>query len=194
MTAEGEDIEAEPMTVHECDPPRRLVLSWDIPPPATVWHVELDLTEAGGVTTLTFAQRVPDTATGRDVGPGWEYYLDRLVAAQSGGHVLRRGLLARVRADDEPLRGALLPRLRGDPQEWRVQQHVLGDGLAAPGAPPAWAAAGSRAVSRPRRAGARSADAGPSSTQPVAVRPGHVEVPTSTSVGGIRPRDRRRGG
>jgi uncharacterized protein YndB with AHSA1/START domain len=85
MTAEGEDIEAEPMTVHECDPPRRLVLSWDSA--GTLWHVELDLIEDAGVTTLTFTQRVPDTATGRDVGPGWEYYLDRLVAAQSGGDV-----------------------------------------------------------------------------------------------------------
>jgi uncharacterized protein YndB with AHSA1/START domain len=85
MTAEGEDIEAEPVTVHECDPPRRLVLSWDSN--GVLWHVELDLSEAAGVTTLTFAQRVPDTATGRDVGPGWEYYLDRLVAAQSGADV-----------------------------------------------------------------------------------------------------------
>ena len=87
MTAEGEDIEAEPMTVHECDPPRRLVLSWMSGATSSRWHVELDLAEAGGVTTLTFAQRVPDTATGRDVGPGWEYYLDRLTAAESGGDV-----------------------------------------------------------------------------------------------------------
>ena len=88
MTAEGEDIEAEPVTVHECDPPRRLVLSWVSGPPASgLWEIELDLAERDGVTTLTFAQRVPDTATGRDVGPGWEYYLDRLVAAHSGADV-----------------------------------------------------------------------------------------------------------
>lgn len=88
MTAEGEDVEAESVTVHECDPPRRLVLSWVSGPPASgVWEVELDLSEEAGVTTLTFAQRVPDTATGRDVGPGWEYYLDRLVAAQGDGDV-----------------------------------------------------------------------------------------------------------
>jgi uncharacterized protein YndB with AHSA1/START domain len=85
MTAEGEDIEAEPVTVHECEPPRRLVLSWDSS--GVPWHVELDLAEAAGVTTLTFAQRIPDTATGRDVGPGWEYYLDRLVTAEAGGDV-----------------------------------------------------------------------------------------------------------
>jgi hypothetical protein len=36
---------------------------------------------------LTFAQRVSDPATGRDVGPGWEYYLDRLVATMGDGEV-----------------------------------------------------------------------------------------------------------
>ncbi|HET6969064.1 MAG TPA: SRPBCC domain-containing protein [Ornithinibacter sp.] len=46
MTAEAEDIEAEPVTVHECDPPRRLVLSWASRPPATgPWEVELGLTD-----------------------------------------------------------------------------------------------------------------------------------------------------
>ena len=34
MTAEGEDVAARAVTVHECDPPRRLVLSW-IRPGAT---------------------------------------------------------------------------------------------------------------------------------------------------------------
>ena len=88
MTAEGEDIAAEPVTVHECDPPRRLVLSWTSEGPSSgLWEIELDLVEDGGVTTLTFAQRIPDTATGRDVGPGWEYYLDRLAAAHAGTDV-----------------------------------------------------------------------------------------------------------
>ena len=88
MTAEGDDVEPEQVTVHECDAPRRLVVSWDSGPSAGGrWHVELDLVQVGPVTTLTFGQRVPDTATGRDVGPGWEYYLDRLVAAQADGEV-----------------------------------------------------------------------------------------------------------
>ena len=102
MTAEGEDIEAEPMTVHECDPPRRLVLSWMSGATGGRWHVELDLVEADGVTTLTFAQRVPDTATGRDVGPGWEYYLDRLTAAESDGDVA--AVAARLRGHGWALR------------------------------------------------------------------------------------------
>ncbi|WP_377642686.1 SRPBCC family protein [Oryzobacter terrae] len=88
MTAEGDEVDPARTTIHECDPPRRLVLSWDAGSGGGgVWHLELDLAEASGATTLTFAQRIPDLATGRDVGPGWEYYLDRLVAAESGGDV-----------------------------------------------------------------------------------------------------------
>ena len=35
-----------------------------------VWHLELDLAEADGVTTLTFAQDVPDPEMAESVGPG----------------------------------------------------------------------------------------------------------------------------
>ena len=66
-------------------------------------------------TTLTFAQRVPDTATGRDVGPGWEYYLDRLVAAQAGADVARRRL-ARLRGHGRALRARCSPTC---PEPWR---------------------------------------------------------------------------
>ena len=86
MTAEGEDVAAVPTTIHVCEPPRRLVVSWpDDTAGRPEWHLEIDLVEVGGVTTMTFAQRVADAATGRDVGPGWEYYLDRLAVAQDGG-------------------------------------------------------------------------------------------------------------
>ena len=43
--------------------------------------------KAGGVTTLTFEQRGLTAAAASDIGPGWEYYLDRLVAAETGGDV-----------------------------------------------------------------------------------------------------------
>ncbi len=86
MTAEGDDVAAESATILDCDPPRRLELQWASEAPGGwTWHVEIGLVEHDGSTTLTFAQHVPDRATGRDVGPGWEYYLDRLVAAESGG-------------------------------------------------------------------------------------------------------------
>ena len=88
MTAEGEDVAAEAVTIHECDPPRRLELTIaNSDEPSGQWHLELDLSEAAGVTTLTFAQRLHDPALAKDVGPGWEYYLDRLVAAQAGDDV-----------------------------------------------------------------------------------------------------------
>jgi hypothetical protein len=36
------------------------------------------------VTTLTFAQEVGDAVLAESVGPGWDYYLDRMVAAETG--------------------------------------------------------------------------------------------------------------
>ena len=51
------------------------------------WQLELDLVEADGVTTLTFGQVMSDPAAASDIGPGWECYLDRLVAAETGGDV-----------------------------------------------------------------------------------------------------------
>jgi uncharacterized protein YndB with AHSA1/START domain len=88
MTAEGDDVAAEAVTIHECRPPERLELSIaNSAEESGHWHLELDLSEAAGVTTLTFAQRLHDPALAKDVGPGWEYYLDRLVAAHTGGDV-----------------------------------------------------------------------------------------------------------
>ena len=52
-----------------------------------VWRLELDLAEAGGVTVLTFAQRLEDAIPVDSVGPGGDYYLDRLVAAEAGRDV-----------------------------------------------------------------------------------------------------------
>ena len=52
-----------------------------------VWVVELRLSEHEGTTTLRFSQVIDDPRTAADVGPGWEYYLDRLVAAETGGDV-----------------------------------------------------------------------------------------------------------
>jgi hypothetical protein len=55
------------------------------------WQHVLELDEADGVTTLTFTQLVPDGPLGTDlvssVGPGWDYYLDRLVASLGGADV-----------------------------------------------------------------------------------------------------------
>ncbi len=96
MTAEGEDVPEEVYLVQSCEPPRRFVVrSRDAVPftedgsgPRVAWEHTLELTEAGGVTTLVFTQVVPEGPVGADmvasVGPGWDYYLDRLVASHGG--------------------------------------------------------------------------------------------------------------
>lgn len=87
MLYEGENVEPEEYEINTCDAPTRLELTshmaYDEDTPAT-WHLELGLAEADGVTTLTFAQSMDDPAMAENVGPGWEYYLDRLVAAETG--------------------------------------------------------------------------------------------------------------
>lgn len=96
MTAEGDDVPAEVYLVEVCEPPRRFSVrardaasfSADGSGPQVHWQHTLELVEADGVTTLTFTQAVPEGPVGGDmvasVGPGWDYYLDRLVASCAG--------------------------------------------------------------------------------------------------------------
>ena len=84
MTAEAEDAAAETHRIRECHPPRRLVTESRSPGDDATWRLELDLAETDGVTTLTFAQLLEDGLPVDSVGPGWDYYLDRLVAARRG--------------------------------------------------------------------------------------------------------------
>ena len=97
MTAEGDDVPEEVYLVEVCEPPRRFVVrsrdaasfSPDGAGPQVTWQHTLELREEDGQTTLTFTQVVPDGPEGGDmvasVGPGWDYYLDRLVTAYGGG-------------------------------------------------------------------------------------------------------------
>ncbi|HEX6148904.1 SRPBCC family protein [Nocardioides sp.] len=90
MLYEGEGATPEVFTIDACDPPTRLELTSTAPfdgKNPVEWHLQLDLAEDDGVTTLTFAQSVPDPAMAESVGPGWEYYLDRLVTSETGGDV-----------------------------------------------------------------------------------------------------------
>ena len=84
MTAEG-DVPAEDMEIRACDPPRFLAVTAHTP--QGQWELELALTERDGVTELIFSQPGIGAAEAESVGPGWEYYLDRLVAAETGGDV-----------------------------------------------------------------------------------------------------------
>ena len=84
MTAEGADVQAEEYRIVECDPPWRFAA--DTAVGDRQWHLrfELEHTPGDGMTTLTFAQLLADDDMS-SVGPGWEYYLDRLTASLEGG-------------------------------------------------------------------------------------------------------------
>jgi uncharacterized protein YndB with AHSA1/START domain len=71
------------MTIDACEPPRRLALS--AVDDYGSWHLDLALTEDKGVTELRFTHHLTDTDGVGDTGPGWEYYLDALVASRDGG-------------------------------------------------------------------------------------------------------------
>lgn len=68
--------------IEVCEPPRRLVVS--AKDEYGNWHLELRLSSVGETTTLTFIQHLEDPKLAGDVGPGWEYYLDMLVASRTG--------------------------------------------------------------------------------------------------------------
>lgn len=70
------------VTIEECEPPRHLVVRTK--DDAGEWRLELTLTQTGERTELRFVHHLTDRKLAGDVGPGWEYYLDMLVAAREG--------------------------------------------------------------------------------------------------------------
>jgi hypothetical protein len=82
MTFEGPGAEPSPMTIEACEPPHHLAVR--SVNPYGDWRMELHLSEAGGVTELRFVQHLDDTIDTGSVGPGWEFYLDNLVASRDG--------------------------------------------------------------------------------------------------------------
>jgi uncharacterized protein YndB with AHSA1/START domain len=75
-----EGDESGEMRIEACEPPRRLLLSSS--DAAGNWLIELELEEAAGTTTLTLTHHLEESTDASMVGPGWEYYLDNLVAAR----------------------------------------------------------------------------------------------------------------
>lgn len=68
--------------IDACEPPRRLALSTaDAEQPM---RLELLLTHDGGVTELRLVQHMTGPEGVGEWGPGWEYYLDMLVAVREG--------------------------------------------------------------------------------------------------------------
>ena len=86
FTMTGEEGAApEDVEIRECVRPHTLKVTSAVGEDA--WFLDLDLVEEDGVTTLTFTQPGIDPVQAESVGPGWEYYLDRLGAAEDGGDV-----------------------------------------------------------------------------------------------------------
>ncbi len=80
MVFEQDGPEAE-ARIDACERPRHLALSttgqWGV-------RIEVTLTQVGAVTELRFVHHLASHTPSRDFGPGWEYYLDNLVAARAG--------------------------------------------------------------------------------------------------------------
>jgi len=70
------------LRIEACEPPRRLVVSSE--DDAGSWLVELELAERDDVTELRLTHHLDARTDPATTGPGWEYYLDLLVAARDG--------------------------------------------------------------------------------------------------------------
>ena len=79
----GEDPDlAQPVVVRECAPPHRLAV--DLPSPDGTWPLSVVLVEEGAGTRSTLVHRLAEPYDAGSVGPGWQYYLDRLAAVVAG--------------------------------------------------------------------------------------------------------------
>lgn len=76
-----EGASASEVKIEECVPPSRLVVS--VLDAFGSWLLEVELSESDGTTELRFTHHLDESADPGSVGPGWEYYLDKLVAARN---------------------------------------------------------------------------------------------------------------
>ena len=81
MTAEA-SAEPERVTIIDCDPPKRLQV--ELLSEAGTWQLQVDVRPHGEETVVELNQLIEQGDDISSVGPGWEYYMDRLVAIRSG--------------------------------------------------------------------------------------------------------------
>lgn len=81
MTAEA-SAEPERVTIIDCDAPKRLQI--ELLSEAGTWQLQLDVRPHGEETVLELNHLIEQGDDVSSVGPGWEYYLDRLIAIRSG--------------------------------------------------------------------------------------------------------------
>ncbi|WP_332644287.1 SRPBCC family protein [Aeromicrobium sp.] len=77
-----EDAPWGEVRIEVCEPPRRLAIT--MVDDHGNWHLEMQLSQVDAGTEIRLVQHLTDASGVGDVGPGWEYYLDLLVAAHDG--------------------------------------------------------------------------------------------------------------
>lgn len=77
--------EPGPVEIKECDPPQRLAII--LPSPDGPWPLTLDLEATETGTELRFVHQLTEPFDATAVGPGWQYYLDRLGAHIAGTEI-----------------------------------------------------------------------------------------------------------
>jgi uncharacterized protein YndB with AHSA1/START domain len=68
--------------IETCEPPRHLVVKTRSDYGEK--RLELRLSQTGDTTELTFVHHLTDNKMVGELGPGWEYYFDNLVAVRAG--------------------------------------------------------------------------------------------------------------
>ena len=90
MTAEPGDTGAAPFTIHACESERLLTVSSAMG--EDTWMLSLAITPAGegeerGGSRIALRHHEVPPAMVEHIGPGWEWYLDRLAGALTGGRI-----------------------------------------------------------------------------------------------------------
>jgi uncharacterized protein YndB with AHSA1/START domain len=78
MTFEKGDAWEEVM-IDRCDRPNQLAVTSR---GEFAWSLDVRLEQTGDLTKMTFVHKNVDKKMAGEIGPGWEYYLDNLVAAR----------------------------------------------------------------------------------------------------------------
>lgn len=81
MTFE-KDATPSPITILECRPQERLTIEW--PVGEDTWHISVGVASMDGATVVYLKQRLSNAREAGYIGPGWEFYLDCLIAAHAG--------------------------------------------------------------------------------------------------------------
>ncbi len=84
MSAE-EGTPASPVRIDSCSEP--YVLAVTTPAEGEPWVLRMILSSTAVGSSLTFTHELPTPVDASSIGPGWEFYLDRLAAVLDGGEV-----------------------------------------------------------------------------------------------------------